>query len=213
MGGEKKSVFDSWFGGGPGGQKRVRTLLWILLVALLGAALMIMNSFLNVKDIDTVDPNPRASPDSVLQTASARMSAKEQAMFREYEESYESRLRDILQKIVGVGEVEVFVSVQSTEETVVDKNFQDSQSVTSERDNGGATRNISETTRKGDTVLFQSGGDQQPLVLKYMRPKVSGVLVVAKGAENLAVKKMIIESVERGVDVPAHRISVQPRKQ
>jgi stage III sporulation protein AG len=212
--GNWKAGFEKWFGGGPGGSKRVRTLMWLILIGLLGAALMIMNSFLNVRDVNSVDKSPRASPDPNQAASALKWGTNDQSsMFREYEDAYEIRLRDILQKIVGVGEVEVLVSIDSTEETVVDKNYQDSQSMTNERDNGGATRSISEQTRKGDSVMVQSSGDEHPLVLKYTRPKVRGVIVVAKGAENLAVKKMIIEAVERGIDVPAHRISVLPRKQ
>jgi len=208
------SGFEKWFGGGPGGSKRARTLMWLILVGLLGAALMIMNSFLTVKDVDSIDKSPRGSPDPNQAVAASKSGAGEQpSVFKDYEDAYEIRLREILQKIVGVGEVEVLVSIDSTEEKIVDKNYQDSQSVTNERDNGGATRNISEQNRRGDSVMVGSSGEQQPYVLKYTRPKVRGVIVVAKGAEDLAVKKMIIEAVERGIDVPAHRISVLPRKQ
>jgi stage III sporulation protein AG len=51
------------------------------------------------------------------------------------------------------------------------------------------------------------------LVVKTVKPKIRGVVVVAKGAENATVKKLISDAVERGLEVPAHRISVVPRKQ
>ncbi|TCZ77451.1 stage III sporulation protein AG [Paenibacillus albiflavus] len=208
--GNWKSKMEKWFGTGPSGTKRTHTLMWLVLIALLGAALMIMNSFLSVKEVDPL--TDRASPPAEI-TAPVTAKAKDNSAFREYEEVYEERLREILQKIVGVGDPEVMVTIESTEEVIVDKNTQDTQSVTNERDSNGASRTITENTRKNDSVLIQVSGNQQPHVLKYIKPKVRGVIVVAQGAENPAVKKMIIEAVERGVDVLAHRIAVWPRKQ
>jgi stage III sporulation protein AG len=214
--GEQMGKWMQWMeqklGGGPGGAKRSRTLMWLVLVVLLGAALMIMNSFLTVKEVDPISAG-RASPGKPSEQAFLGDSSKEKSSFREYEGAYESQLKDILQKIVGVSEAEVLVTIESTEEIIVDKNYKDTQQMTTERDTNGATRNISEVSRNGEVVLYQVSGDQHPLVLKMIKPKIRGVIVVAKGAENLTVKKMITEAVERGLDVPPHRISILPRKQ
>ncbi|WNR42559.1 stage III sporulation protein AG [Paenibacillus roseipurpureus] len=198
------------FGGGPGGPKRKNTLLWLIMVGLLGAALMIINSFITVKDLDPIGTG-RASPPPTKEVF-AGSSSKENSSFHDYEKTYGDQLKEILQKIVGVGDVEVLVTIESTEEMTVDKNYNDNQTMTTERDNGGATRNISQVTRSGEVVLYQVSGDQKPLVLKYIKPKIRGVIVVAKGAENLTVKKMIMEAVERGMDVQASKISILPRK-
>jgi stage III sporulation protein AG len=200
------------FGGGPGGTKRTNTFLWLILIALAGTALMIINSFLNVKAVDPIQ-NGRASPQPASQTTFGSGISKEKSAFHDYEASYQSELKEILQKIVGVGEVEVLVTIESTEEVTVDKNYKDSQQMTAERDTNGSTRNISEVSRSGEVVVYQVSGNQQPLVLKMIKPKIRGVIVVAKGAENLTIKKMITEAVERGLDVPPHRISILPRKQ
>ncbi|MCD1260681.1 stage III sporulation protein AG [Paenibacillus athensensis] len=198
-------------GGGPGGGKRKNTFLWLVLLGLTGAALMLINSFITIKDVDPINEG-RASPPPASSAAFAGSAPKEQSAFHDYEEAYQNQLKDILQKIVGVGEVEVLVTIESTEEVTVDKNYNDHQQMTTERDNNGANRSISEVTRSGEVVLYQVSGDQKPLVLKYIKPKIRGVVVVAKGAENLTVKKMITEAVERGLDVAPHRISILPRK-
>ncbi|MCR8642418.1 stage III sporulation protein AG [Paenibacillus sp. N1-5-1-14] len=203
---------EKMFGGGPSGPKRFRTFLWLILAGLLGAALMIMNSFLSVTPVPPASIGPRASPASDHTTTMAS-GGKELSKFGEYEEISGRKLKEILQKIVGVGDVDVQVEIESTEEIVVDKNYQDSQDNTVERDTGGATRNISSVTRKGEVVIYQVEGNQNPLVIKTIKPKARGVIVVARGAEDLTVKRMILEAVERGLDVPAHRISVLPRKQ
>ncbi|WP_409346441.1 stage III sporulation protein AG [Paenibacillus sp. MBLB4367] len=202
---------EEWLGGGPGGTKRVKTFRWLLLIGLIGAALMLFSSFA-MKEVDSLGVG-RASPPNDTQQTLAAQTSKEATAFKEYEQAYESQLRDILQQIVGVGDVEVLVTVDSTEEVAVEKNLRDTQQVTSEKDVNGATRNITDVTRSGDTVMYSSSGNQAPLVQKYIKPKIRGVLIVAKGAENVTVKKLISDAVERGLDVPPHRISIVPRKQ
>ncbi|GIP37611.1 stage III sporulation protein AG [Paenibacillus sp. J31TS4] len=206
-------VLESRLGGGEGGPKRIRTFRWLLLVGLLGAALMILNSFLTVKDVDPIGTG-RASPPGGSQPAASQSAAgKEQTGFRQYEEAYENQLRDILQKIVGVGEVEVMVTVDSTEEVTVEKNTTENQQTITERDQNGGNRVSSNVSRSGTVASGQGSGGEGPLILKTTKPKIRGVVVVARGAENATVKKLIAEAVERGLDVPVTKISVVPRKQ
>jgi len=206
---------EEMLGGGPGGSKRIKTFRFLVLIGLVGCGLMIMNtfSFLSVKDVDPILPGRSSPPGGEAKETFLGGSAKEGAAFRDYEQAYESQLKDILTKIVGVGEVEVMVSIDSTEEITVEKNTRDSQQVTNESDAGGAKRHITNITRSGDPVVMQQDGQQAPLIVKTTKPKVRGVVVVAKGVENLTVKKLVVEAIERGLDVPPHRISVVPRKQ
>jgi stage III sporulation protein AG len=208
-------MIEQWLSGGPGGTKRVKTFRWLLLIGLIGGALMIFNSFsfLSVHEVDPISTS-RASPQSdETKPAFLGGGSKEKTAFSDYEHEYEAQLRDILQKIVGVGAVEVLVTIDSTEEVLLDKNVKDTQQVTSENDHNGANRHITDITRSGESVLYQSSGDQTPFVLKYTKPKIRGIVVVANGAENLTVKKLLIEAIERGLDVPSNRISILPRKQ
>lgn len=207
---------EELLGRGPGGTKRVQTFRWLLLIALFGGALMLIGSFLqlDVKEVGPVGISGKpSSPDNRDAEPVMGGGSREQSIFRDYEQDYESQLKDILQKIVGVGEVEVLVTLESTEEATVEKNGKDTQQVTDEKDQSGATRHITDVTRSGEAVILSQSGNQTPLVLKYVKPKIRGVVVVAKGAENLTVKKLLVEAVERGLDVPPHRISVVPRKQ
>ncbi|WP_159882223.1 stage III sporulation protein AG [Paenibacillus puerhi] len=208
----QKNKWLRWLGGGPGGPKRVQAFRWLLLLGLAGAALLLMDSFLTVKDVEPLGTS-RASPEDKSSTVFGS-SSREQTSFREYEEAYQTKLRDMLSQIVGVGEVEVLVTIESTEEIQTERNTKETQQVTNEKDQHGATRHITDVSRSGEVVVYESGGNgKQPLIVKTIKPKIRGVLVVAKGADNLTVKKMMIEAVERGLDVPAHRISILPRKQ
>lgn len=199
-------------GGGPGGPKRVHTFRLLVLLGLLGVALMILNSFLHVKTVDR-SGDPGGSPAPPSEQTFASKDPNDKAGFGEYERAYEDAIKDILQKIVAVGDVEVLVTIDSTEETVVQSNSKETQQITNEKDQNGSTRHITEISRSGEVVLYETSGGKTPIVLKKIKPRIRGVVVVAKGAENLTVKQMIAEAVGRGLDVPAHRISVLPRKQ
>lgn len=201
---------EKLLGGGPDGKKRMNALGWLIVVGMFGIAAMIFNSFITVKDADQLS-GLAGLPDAQEAPAFGK-EGKEPSGFEEIEARYEARMKDILEKIVGVGEVDILVTIDSTEELIVEKNWQQSQQVTDEKDKEGGTRHITDLTRNGEVVLYQVSGQQSPIVLKRVKPKIRGVLVVASGAENLTVRKLIIEAVERGLDAPSHRISVIPRK-
>ncbi|MCI3920180.1 stage III sporulation protein AG [Paenibacillus sp. TRM 82003] len=208
-------ALEERFGGGPGGANRMNTFRWLLIVAGVGAAFMILNSFLAVEEVEPSYDSPTAleeggaSPDTVPAFQSG---AAKDSKFASYEASYEDELKEILQKIVGVGEVAVLVTIDSTEEIVAERNMTESQQETTERDPNGANRHITQTSRSGEIVLYTESGDQTPLVRKTIKPVVRGVFIVAEGAENVTVKKMMIEAVERGLGVPPHKISIAPSK-
>lgn len=202
---------ERWLGGGPGGKKRVSTIRWLLLVGLAGLAIMILNSYMHVEEADSIS-EIRASPMTQEEKVFGNKEY-EASEFEEYEGRYETRIKEILEHIVGVGELDVMVTIDSTEELVIERNTQQTQQITNEKDQDGGTRHITNITRNGEVVLYQISGDQTPIILKKIKPKIRGVLVVAKGAENLTVKKLITQAVERGLGVPSHHISVIPRKQ
>jgi len=212
-------TFEERFGGGPGGPSRSNTFRWLLIVAGVGGVFMILNSFLTVENVQppydgSGAPEAAASgggPSGGDVPAFGSGAAKD-SKFAAYEASYEDELKEILQKIVGVGEVSVFVTIESTEEIVTERNVTESEQETTERDANGANRHITQTSRTGEIVLYTESGDNAPIVRKTIRPTIRGVIVVAEGAENQTVKKMMIEAVERGLGVPPHRISVAPSK-
>ncbi|WP_214629925.1 stage III sporulation protein AG [Paenibacillus agaridevorans] len=197
-------------GGGPSGPKRVRTLRILLIVGGIGAALMLINSFLPYKDVESSaqDPNPPPAAEEAWNQSQVLHSP-----FQQIEHALETRLEEILGKIVGVGSVDVMVTVDSTEEIVLGRHSQETQSNTDENDKNGGTRQITSISRDGQVVLYEVSGDQKPIVTKTINPKIRGVLIVAQGAENTTVRRLITSAVEKGVSVAVNRIEVVPRKQ
>ncbi|CAM4522867.1 stage III sporulation protein AG [Paenibacillus endophyticus] len=202
---------ESAVGGGPSGPKRIRTLRILLIVGGIGAALMIVNSFLTYKEVDpsAQDPNPPPQTETVWNNADSSAGS----MFTAIEHPLEIRLKEILEKIVGVGTVDVLVTVDSTEEIEIVRDTQESQQVTDENDPNGGKRHITSISKDGQVVLYEVSGDQKPIVTKTINPRIRGILIVAKGAENATVRRLIVNAVEKGVSVPVNRISVVPSKQ
>lgn len=197
-------------GGGPGGPKRVKTLRLLLIIGGIGAALILINSFLPYTDMEPSAQDLNPPP---LSTEAWSSGGQQASPFDALERTIEQRVKDILEKIVGVGSVDVLVTVESTEEIVVERHKLDTQSVTDENDKNGGTRHITSVTRDGQVVLYEVSGDQKPIVTKTINPKIRGILIVAKGAENATVRKLILDAVEKGLSVTVNRISVVPSKQ
>ncbi|MFF2482050.1 stage III sporulation protein AG [Paenibacillus sp. NPDC058071] len=202
---------ESWIGGqGPGGKKRVRTLHILLIIGLVGAGLMVVNSFIS---FNRVEPSAQETNPPPTDESAWSPGASEGTKFDAVEKQLEQRLKEILEKIVGVGTVDVLVTIESTEEIVVEKEWNESQSVVNESDKNGGKRHSTSITKDGKVVITEVSGDQKPIVVKTINPRIRGVIIVAKGAENATVRRLIIDAVEKGANVPANRISVAPSKQ
>lgn len=202
---------ESAVGGGPGGPKRVRTLRILLIIGGIGAALMILNSFLTYKGVEPSVQEPNPPPQSEAAWGNSVTSGS--SVFATLENSLEVRLKEILEKIVGVGTVDVLVTLDSTEESILERNTQESQQITDENDPNGGKRHITSITKDGQVVLYEVSGDQKPIITKTINPRIRGILIVAKGAENVTVRRLITNAVEKGINVPVNRISVVPSKQ
>lgn len=202
---------ENWIGGGSGGPKRVRTFRWLLLLGLVGLMLMILNSFMDVKELDT--PSLGHAPPPELTSEALSRSDKESSPFLEYERNYENRLKELLENVVGVSGIDVFVTIDSTEEMVVYTNERKTEKVTNETDRDNAKRHITEMSREGEIILYEASGGERPVVIKTIKPKVRGVIVVASGAENPTVRSLILDAVRKGLDVSSHKVSIVPRKQ
>nr|WP_245338999.1 stage III sporulation protein AG [Paenibacillus shirakamiensis] len=204
---------EQWLGKGPDGSKKINAFRLLLIVGLIGVAFMLFNSFVNVKKIETGGAGREPPQSTAAHAVSGEIPASGEDAFEGIEGTLENKTKGILEKIVGVGPVDVMVTVDSTEEVVVQRNTKDAQEQTDETDSGGGKRHITQYTRDGEIVTLDVSGDKQPLVTKRIKPKIRGVLVVARGVENPVVKQLIVDAVEKGLNVASYQISVVPRKQ
>ncbi|MFD3258716.1 stage III sporulation protein AG [Paenibacillus lentus] len=204
---------ESLIGRGLEGKKKLNTYRLLIILGLIGVAIMLFNSFVNVKQIDSGGAGREPPAGQEVLTSVLPDQGAAAGTFDAIEMSLENKTKEILEKIVGVGAVDVLVTIDSTEELIIGRNTKDTQQLTEENDRDGGKRHITQYTRDGQIVTNEESGSEKPIVTKKIKPKVRGVLIVARGAENKTVKNLIVDAVEKGLNVPAYRISVVPRKQ
>lgn len=187
---------------------------YLIIVLLLGAAIMIVSNIFIVNDTPEssipVLGNTEGSEADVETFGQKNATGNE--MIAEYEKRYETQLKEALEGIAGVSDVMVAVNVDSTETKVLEKNSVKRSQITDETDREGGERKVEDQSQDSQIVIIRDGEKEVPIVLETKKPEIRGVLVVAKGAENVQVKKWVIESVTKLLDVPSHRVSVMPKK-
>ena len=187
---------------------------YLILVLAIGTGIMFISNFF-IKDngmdnaIPTLGNNETKKED--VETFGQKTS-EENNIIRKYEQAYETQLKEALDNIVGVSDVTVVVNVDATERQVFEKNNTNQTQVTDETDREGGKRKVEDQSINEQLVIIQNGEKEVPIVVETKKPEIRGVLVVAKGADNIQVKKWIIEAVTRSLDVPSHQVAVLPKK-
>jgi len=116
----------------------------------------------------------------------------------------ETELKAILSQMQGAGAVDIMITYESTGEKVYAIDVSEQSTVSNEDSQSGANKQNSNIKSDKKTITPSN----TPVVAKEVYPKVKGVIVVAQGAGNAAVKQNIITAVKSVLDVPDHKISV-----
>lgn len=131
--------------------------------------------------------------------------AVETEVSRENAESLEKKLKEILQKISGVGRVEVLITYEDDGKRIVEKDESVSEELVQEADSSGGTRTTT-TTRTDRETVYE--GTEIPYVIRELTPAVQGILVVAEGGGSETVKMQIRETIEALFGLDSHKISI-----
>ncbi|XXM73784.1 stage III sporulation protein AG [Lysinibacillus sphaericus] len=193
----------------PPENKKGKKFQYFLIVLLLGVAFMLISDLWKKDSSIAVDKTLQEEGEENVPAFGKNH--KDDSSMRSYEDQYENQLKEALDQITGVSEALVVVNVESSEQKVYEKNENKQSQHTNEEDKEGGKRSIEEKSSEEQMVVIQDGDKEVPVISETRKPKVSGVLVVAKGADNIQIKKMILEAVTRVLDVPVHRVSVQPK--
>lgn len=118
----------------------------------------------------------------------------------DYEKKLEDELEETLSLVEGVGKIKVMIKLSEGSESVY-KNDTKKESY----DDDGSVKSIDE-----EKTVFTNGGE--PVVLKEVKPKVEGVIVVAQGGDDVMVKKSLIDSIKALLGIEAHKIEILKMK-
>ena len=160
--------------------KHVKKDQWLILF-LAGVLLLIIAMPAGRKNSTTTNMEKNT------QNSESTVTAQGVSDYETYGAALEQRLETILQRMRGVGDVQVMITF---------------------RDQGGSgSCENSETT-----VYARSDGDETPFVNRAILPQIDGVLIVAEGGDDSEVRKNISESVEALFGLDAHKIKIVKMK-
>lgn len=112
----------------------------------------------------------------------------------------ELRLEKILSSIDGAGKVEVMITQKDYGQQIVEKD---------ELYNADTDANGQKHVQKTSESVFEKGSsEERPFVSRELAPQIEGVLVVAQGGANSAVKQNILQAVKSLFPLEAHKITV-----
>ncbi len=120
----------------------------------------------------------------------------------------EEKLKNILSKIQGVGNVEVCLNYSESSEIVAMYNENSKVSTTEESDTSGGNRKIQETDTQKDIIYQEENGKKTPITQKTIQPKIEGAIITATGVNNATTKNNIIQAVEAVTGLATHKIQV-----
>jgi len=185
-------------------KEKMTPMRWLMLIAALGMILLFVVTDFNISQ--TIPPEAKQEVDKI--SAQVHSDAGE---IREYEKMYEENLQKILEKVSGVGQVSVMVNIDSTEEVVLGANVRSNQRNTDETDRQGGNRKITEITDDKQIVILRGNNSgESPVIIKRLKPEIRGVIVVAEGAANIRTHALLVDAVQRALNVGANKISILP---
>lgn len=151
--------------------------------------LVLAGILLIVISLPTKEENDRESNTNLYEESQEEVTVQEskEQMTEDYVSSLEKKLAQTLSKIKGAGNVHVMITLQESEELVVEKDI---------------------LAQEEQTVYESEGDASVPYVIKTIYPKVAGVVVVAEGAGTGKVTQHITEAVQALFDIELHKIKV-----
>jgi stage III sporulation protein AG len=118
-------------------------------------------------------------------------------------------LEEILSQVKGAGQVRVSISVNSDGLKSYASNTKNDVRETDEQDTSGGDRKIREENISSEIAV--NGGSA--LLVEEKAPQITGVLVVADGADDPVIKEELGEATAALLDLSPHQIRVLPRKE
>lgn len=142
--------------------------------------------------------------------ASTKVAVTEAVLEIDYSIYLEKKLVNILEKLQGVGEVNVMITLEDTIESIPASNTTKTTETTKEIDAEGGTREVNREDL--NIQMVNRGTDGTLVVLKEVNPTVKGVVVVAEGADDGIVLERVYEAVKTVLGVNGNRVQVYSSK-
>ena len=114
----------------------------------------------------------------------------------EYAENLEHKLKTIIGKIKGAGNVDVMITLESGTNLLLANN--ETQNVGSD----------DVTIVSASPIILEQNGNSSPLVVGEVLPKIKGVVVVSSGASDIAVRLNILHAIQTLLNLSDMQIQI-----
>ncbi|ADL51673.1 stage III sporulation protein AG [Clostridium cellulovorans] len=126
----------------------------------------------------------------------------------QYKTQLEQQLKSTLSKIKGIGDVDVMIYVSKSEEKVPVFNENNQDSNTKENASSGGERTINQKNDNKTVVTTNN----EPFISSTKMPEITGVVVVAQGADNEATRLRITKTVVNLFGLTYDKVNVHSMK-
>jgi len=125
------------------------------------------------------------------------------------EEALERRLEEFFSLVEGAGNVRVMISPLGTRETVFAVDTNSGGSHTTESDSQGGTRETRTYQNNEKIVLLANRqGQDVPLVLREVEPRIEGIVIIAEGGDSPIVRDALTRAARAVLGLEAHNIQI-----
>ncbi len=121
----------------------------------------------------------------------------------EYSEKLENKLINVLKTIEGVGNVSCMITLESGPELKIATSVDEKTTTITNDDKTETVVTIVETP-----IIVTEKGEEKPLILMEIMPKLKGVVVVAQGAKDVKVKLQLLEAVQALLEISSENIQI-----
>lgn len=200
---DKLNILKEKFKNNDEGNNKRKIENLVVFIVILIITIIVINSIWNSNKKSSKNTNEQTNNTAVL----ARTNDTS-ANGNSEEEQLENKLKTILSKINGVGNVDVLLTYSQTSQVMAMYNEDNTKSDTEETDKQGGNRKISESSIKKEVIYQEIDGEKIPITQSIIKPKIEGAIITAKGAGNMEIKTNIIQAVEAATGLATHKIQV-----
>lgn len=118
----------------------------------------------------------------------------------DYIKNTEERLEKVLGSLDGVKNINVMITLESGPEIIIATNTEEEKIF-----EDGKEKNI---TVVKTPIIVTENGENKPIILMEILPKINGVIVVADGAEDVKTKLDILTAIQALISISSEKIQV-----
>lgn len=129
---------------------------------------------------------------------------------QEFVTKIQDDLSNMISNIEGAGKSKVLVTIEEGEEIVyATEKKQNTQTITDEGSNNNqfSKKHIDDSEKKY-IITKDASGNEKPMIVKKIEPKIRGAIVSCQGAKNKEVRENIVKLVSIALDISPNKICV-----